>query len=573
MKKGGPIWLPWLQHCPDGKRPAVIIETWSSAEATDPNGAFSKVHRKRMSQYGYSQCSRQVELTSVGSAVDQTRLVIVYSRLSSPIAARLNLDLSKGAMPGIVARSMENLLRPVGLVPSRAYEKAGSSRSDVEEADIPVAHCSPMPSSVGRLIRDAKGVRRLQADELARGLGIPATWGDLEQTPGNFLNSLPGIHLWEWLGYCFFQSNSSETAGPVPPQDSSGLDAAVPSPVFQSEKGTWAWEACDLRPGSPWMLERVDRLAIACRGLPDRLRHFREGLASLDIHRENYGPSGAKQLRLLWWEFPSERWHELREGCSMNFLEPPAAGVTPNAPMELAELRAAEEFVDELVDLQVLTPPPPGVTVKCTAPLFVVPKPGQADQWRVISDMKRGKQNQSIGKDPVFLRRPSHVLEQLYAGGYTAVGDASKMFYQFPTRADEQEYLGLLHPRTGALLVWTGLPMGSASSPGIAGRMGSSFIRLLKLRFPDLFGGVAHENTWRQVFAQEGNYDARLGHGLVRMCSDGLPPVLLLRSTTGASQVTLWLTFSTRCILIAAVPAAMLLSSVPVASGKPVLRK
>jgi hypothetical protein len=103
MKKGGPIWLPWLQHCPDGKRPAVIIETWSSAEATDPNGAFSKVHRKRMSQYGYSQCSRQVELTSVGSAVDQTRLVIVYSRLSSPIAARLNLDLSKGAMPGIVA--------------------------------------------------------------------------------------------------------------------------------------------------------------------------------------------------------------------------------------------------------------------------------------------------------------------------------------------------------------------------------------------------------------------------------------------------------------------------------------
>jgi hypothetical protein len=178
----------------------------------------------------------------------------------------------------------------------------------------------------------------------------------------------------------------------------------------------------------------------------------------------------------------------------MNFLEQPEEGVTPNAPMEPEELRGTEEFVDELVDLQVLTPPPPGVTVKCAAPLFVVPKPDEPCQWRVISDMKRGKQNQSIDKDPVFLRHPSHVLEQLYAGSYTAVGDACNIFYQFPTRKNEQ---GLLHPRTGEILVWTGLLMGSASSPGIAGRMGSSFLRLLKLRYLNLFGGTAHENTWR----------------------------------------------------------------------------
>jgi hypothetical protein len=71
-----------------------------------------------MAQYGYIQRSRQVELTSVGRSVEQTRLVVIYARLSSPIAAKLNFELSKGAIPGTEARPMENLLRPVGLVPS-----------------------------------------------------------------------------------------------------------------------------------------------------------------------------------------------------------------------------------------------------------------------------------------------------------------------------------------------------------------------------------------------------------------------------------------------------------------------
>jgi hypothetical protein len=110
MKQGGPIWVNWLHHCPDGKRPACIIETWSAEEAVHPNGAFSKAHRKLMAQYGYIQRSRQVELTSVGRSVEQTRLVVIYARLSSLIAAKLNFELSKGAIPGTEARPMENLV-------------------------------------------------------------------------------------------------------------------------------------------------------------------------------------------------------------------------------------------------------------------------------------------------------------------------------------------------------------------------------------------------------------------------------------------------------------------------------
>jgi hypothetical protein len=41
-----------------------------------------------------------------------------------------------------------------------------------------------MATSVGHQIRDDTGVCRLQVDELARGLGIPSTFGDLEKIPG-----------------------------------------------------------------------------------------------------------------------------------------------------------------------------------------------------------------------------------------------------------------------------------------------------------------------------------------------------------------------------------------------------
>jgi hypothetical protein len=68
----------------------------------------------------------------------------------------------------------------------------------------------------------------------------------------------------------------------------------------------------------------------------------------------------------------------------------------------------------------------------------------------------------------------------MYLGGCSAVVDASKYFYQFPTHPDDRPFLGLKHPITGVLLEYAGLP--------IACRYGLSFIRLLKERF-DEFGG------------------------------------------------------------------------------------
>jgi hypothetical protein len=75
----------------------------------------------------------------------------------------------------------------------------------------------------------------------------------------------------------------------------------------------------------------------------------------------------------------------------------------------------------------------------------------------------------------LFLHKPEAILTQMYAGGYTAVADASKFFYQFPTVPAERKYLGLLLPVTGEMYEYLSLPLGSSNSPAIAGRMGASF--------------------------------------------------------------------------------------------------
>ena len=76
------------------------------------------------------------------------------------------------------------------------------------------------------------------------------------------------------------------------------------------------------------------------------------------------------------------------------------------------------EFVDELIDLGALEKSDPvSKPVVTNCPLFVVPKPGQKDQWRVLTDMKKGGQNGHIGRDPVYLPRVGTILPHLYNGG------------------------------------------------------------------------------------------------------------------------------------------------------------
>jgi hypothetical protein len=206
----------------------------------------------------------------------------------------------------------------------------------------------------------------------------------------------------------------------------------------------------------------------------------------------------------------------------MNFVDQPTPQVNPNARMDPEQTTVAAEFIDELIELGIVLPNwANSIEVLLNAPLFVVAKEGQVGQWRVIADMLRGGQNSHIAPDPVYLPRVSHIVDLLYTGGFSAVVDASKFFYQFPTHPEDQPYLGLLHPITGILYYYGGLPMGGGNSPAVAGRFGNSFVRMLKERCT-LFQGTPRANCWWTGFTDLGIYDPSLGYGYILENSMGL---------------------------------------------------
>ena len=111
-----------------------------------------------------------------------------------------------------------------------------------------------------------------------------------------------------------------------------------------------------------------------------------------------------------------------------------------------------------------------------------------------------------MGNGRVFLPRMAHILDQMYTGGYSAMVDASKFFYQFPTHPDNRPYLGLLHPVTKEIYEYLGLPMGVANSLALAGRYGLAFVRMLKAWFHE-FQGNPSANCWWTGFSETIEYN------------------------------------------------------------------
>jgi hypothetical protein len=338
---------------------------------------------------------------------------------------------------------------------------------------------------------------------------------------------MTSLHLWAAvaasLDETFASLSSHNTSTPTLPAEDKPDWMTHDSTVDDS---TWEWQAPDLSPGGEWHLARVASLRKAVQGLPDEAEQLAKGLAALDTHRQNYkGDGSIHKLQLLWWEFPPEHWEELREGCAMNFLTEPTAGVKENSPMTEEQVDIAAEFIDELWSIGVFELIPDECEMKANAPLFAVAKPGQPGQWRIIADMKSGGQNEHIGRDPTHLPRARGILERLYTGGWSAIVDASKFFHNFPTHPKDRPYLGCIHPRTGQRLWYLGLPMGSAQSPSLACRFGLSMLRRLTEESP-AFQGTVCENGWRSRLSGQG-YDPHLGTGLIRQGLDGLPAALI----------------------------------------------
>ena len=108
----------------------------------------------------------------------------------------------------------------------------------------------------------------------------------------------------------------------------------------------------------------------------------------------------------------------------------------------------------------------------------------------------------------------------MYHGGYSAVVDMSKYFYLFRTRQEERKWLGTIHPITGLMYEYHGLPMGSGNSPAIACRIGQGFLRMLRERYK-IFQGEGKANCYWTAFTDLG-YDPEKGYGFTMENRDGL---------------------------------------------------
>jgi hypothetical protein len=141
------------------------------------------------------------------------------------------------------------------------------------------------------------------------------------------------------------------------------------------------WKPPDLSPDSEWTKETIHELQAACDKYEDSETLFNDGLERLARHRGNYDEDGPcpTHLQLLPCEFPREHWDELRNGCSMNFLQEPVNLIKTNSAMTPKQLDIAEEFIAELVGLGVLLEVD-SEYVKTNAPTFCLQKPGKPGQ-------------------------------------------------------------------------------------------------------------------------------------------------------------------------------------------------
>jgi hypothetical protein len=431
---------------------------------------------------------------------------------------------------------MSNLLKPFG-VPSKAWArrqskpnhgptKQGPCRIHGQiNGELVYDELGAMPNNVGSWIATEKGTRHLQCEELAKAKGINNIVENCDKNSVRpAIKNIAGIHLWsaslDALGLWMRGSEDDDA------MVSTAKDTEFPPWKDGSDSEDdedWTWEPPDLQEGQPWFQDQLDSLKLAAAKFPNEQHLYEEGIRALGCHRMNYLDEGPKCLQLLWWEFPEEHWEDLREGSSMNFLIEPSGELVLNAEMDEFKLVAAGKFVDQLVALQVLRPAEGELLANC--PLFCVDKPGQPGEKQCIADIKAGGQNACIGKDPVYLTQNRSILAMMYAGGWSAVTDASKQFHNFATKSEERKDLGCIHPITGAKLVYCGLPMGSASSPAISCRITNGGMRTIR-DLESVFQSKIQTNTWETAM-QDGYYNPQKGHGQVLMGSDGLPAALI----------------------------------------------
>ena len=373
------------------------------------------------------------------------------------------------------------------------------------------------------------GIRRMHQDEVEKVKGLGSSIY-VNISPQVLLRSIEQ-HVWASIGKVIAPYIMTTTP---PPISIPKLDLS-PLPTL-SVKITESWSMPDLSIGGSFYCNSIVNLKKAIQQLTttsqdgidkeEQALILKEGLYILDCHRQNYSTEGPKHLVVLWWEWPPIHWTALSSGASMNLMTKPLPGIVPNQDLEGKELEVATEFVNELISLKVLIPPPLHCVVVNTFPLFLLEKSGQPGQFRTIADGKKGGQNDACVADPCHMTSPDHILPYLCKNGVSSTLDLSKYFHMFLTDPAEHKYMGLIHPKTRDQYVYRTLPMGTRNSPGASGKFGAAFIRIV-IETSDLFNGQPLDASVQNYFVNGGVSHPVCGEGRVLIGPDGLPAVLL----------------------------------------------
>ena len=164
----GPPWHTWVDCCPIDCRPSILIQVWPESAVGSELGPLGVCARKFLQQRDYESHYSLVDSTEYGSHVRQVRLVIISFSLSTHSAAARRWSISPS--DGLPPRPMSNCLRPYG-----AGKHVATPKEDCDPSRTPKSVQDPMPCRIGSWIETPQGFRRLYADELAKGLGVP-TW-------------------------------------------------------------------------------------------------------------------------------------------------------------------------------------------------------------------------------------------------------------------------------------------------------------------------------------------------------------------------------------------------------------
>jgi hypothetical protein len=538
----------WMDRLPDPTKrgtgfvsPKLIVLLQHPSILTYKDGSDHKETLRRLQTLGYDSSTSYLRALDYGAAIDQEWCATIFIREELVKACGY---LQHPAPNGLPPRGMSNVLLPFG-VPAWAW-KDSKDFQPLPEGPQPQNHpiqlgtlrdatythnvyspTGPMPTRTDALVQTKQGIRLIVPQERAIALGFPKGWAERKGVRDAVDHSV-SINILHAIGTAIEDWLLQARQIPLPPSVRQKNNVPEEDGTDTEVDDSWRILTPDLQEGGPWYQERLRTLSTAIDlAYPDEDKEelMRKGKADLAVHRTNYGPDGPTHVQLLWWEWPRECWDRVRFGFPMNFVSYPDVPLQPNAQMTPEETTVAAEFVDELIGLGIIVSLPAYQEMKATTPLFTLEKSAQPGQFRVLANMKAGGQNAFVAKDPVHLYSGADILTRMYTGGWSAVADASKYFYSFPTREDERPYMGIIHPVSGEFYVWAGLPMGAGNSPAASGSAGNGFVRSLLESCPE-FQGTPVDNTFVAILKGE-TYHPEWGHARVLIGADGLPAAII----------------------------------------------